>query len=245
MRAFLQRPAKAALALALAGCAVGGVAVAAGAGVLPGPFGRASREPAPATVTAADGAGGATVAPGPTRGATQGPRSDRRPDASGTPGRGTRTPGAADSSAAGAPSESPRRGDKPGKGATGEPGGDTGAVGEATDTGRSLVAKLCRDFLANGKQRGGGKGVDEEDLRALERSAGGSAAVRAYCERLLAADGKGGGSSDGGADGDGSDLDDLLRGGKTTKPRSRSLPRTSVPEPLSTTGVTLSEPATL
>ncbi|MCC3779417.1 hypothetical protein K6I33_005038, partial [Streptomyces sp. UNOB3_S3] len=64
-RSFLRRPARTALALALAGCAVGGVAVAAGAGVLPGPFGRSGKEPSPsASVTLADETDVATVAPG-------------------------------------------------------------------------------------------------------------------------------------------------------------------------------------
>ncbi|GAA2707964.1 hypothetical protein [Streptomyces luteosporeus] len=237
VRAFLDRPTKA-LALALAGCAVGGVAVAAGAGVLPGPFGRSDGEPAPAaSVTVADGGGPRTTAPatpGPSHGATPGPRPGHSPGASGTPGRGTGKPGGP-SIEPGPDGPSPsRRGDgKPGKGGT-----DTGesTTGDVTGSARATVAKLCRDFLADGKRTGGGKGVDEDGVRALERSAGGgTSAVRAYCERLLA-------GLDAGTSGSGSDLDDLLRRGA---PRTRSLPRPSVSQPAVAQGVTLLGTTTL
>ncbi|MEV4434760.1 hypothetical protein [Streptomyces sp. NPDC049585] len=237
VRAFLDRPTKA-LALALAGCAVGGVAVAAGAGVLPGPFGRSDGEPAPAaSVTVADGGGPRTTAPatpGPSHGATPGPRPGHGPEASGTPGHGTgRTGGPSIEPGPDGPSPS-RRGDgKPGKGGEDT---DEGTTGDVTGSARATVAKLCRDFLADGKRTGRGKGVDEDGVRALERSAGGgTGAVRAYCERLLA-------GLDAGTSGSGSGLDDLLRGGA---PRTRSLPRPGVSPSVVAQGVTLSGTTTL
>ncbi|MEU4208568.1 hypothetical protein AB0F13_00965 [Streptomyces sp. NPDC026206] len=242
LRSFLHRPAKAALALTLAGCAVGGVAVAAGTGVLPGPFGRAGKEPAPAaSVTVAGGA--ETLAPGTPgpratpspgasgRGRTGGPdaHDTRRPGGTGTPD----APGGRTGEPGRSPSASPRDdGDTKGKGDSGDTSGDANARG-----GRAWAARICREFLTNGTQRGG---VDDDEVRTLERNAGGpgAAAVRAYCERLLSAlDATGGAGQGSGAGSAGS--------GSPALPRSRSRAHTVLPAPLPVPGVTLSDAAAL
>ncbi|MFD8995764.1 hypothetical protein [Streptomyces abikoensis] len=256
VRSFLRRPARTALALALAGCAVGGVAVAAGTGVLPGPFGRSGKEPSPsASVTLADDTDVATVGPGkPAPGTTPSPGASARPTGRPDP---SRTPGAKESGPASGSSASPfhrdeddargDKSDKPGKdGGNNDPGTLDGAK-----AGRVWAAKICREFLANGKRNGNGngnsKGVDEDEARTLERFAGGSSAVRTYCERVLASDGQGGqgGKSGSGGkgdeDGDGSVWDDLVN----RAPRSRTLPRVSAPAPAPTPGVTLFEASAL
>ncbi|MEU1783105.1 hypothetical protein ABZ545_27010 [Streptomyces abikoensis] len=261
VRSFLRRPARTALALALAGCAVGGVAVAAGTGVLPGPFGRSGKEPSPsASVTLADETDVATVGPGtPAPGTTPSPGASARPTGRPDP---SRTPGAKESGPASGSSASPfhgdeddARGEKGDKGnKDGKPGKDGGNNDPGTldgaKAGRVWAAKICREFLANGKRNGNGngngngKGVDEDEARTLERFAGGSSAVHTYCERVLASDGQGSKSSTGGKgdeDGDGSVWDDLVN----RAPRSRSLPRVSAPAPAPTPGVTLFEASAL
>lgn len=176
---FLRRPVKGALALALAGCALGGVAVAAGTGVLPGPFGSAGSAPAPATsVSAAEDRDTRTLAPGigdhgatPSPGATGTPRPSERPSATGgaTPGHGS--PTGRDGKHDG-PGESPS--------ATTGPGDDragTGKDGGAKQDPKAY-ARVCRLLLA--RQR-----VDEDEVRTLERAEGGAAQLRTLCERLL------------------------------------------------------------
>ncbi|MFF4156349.1 hypothetical protein [Streptomyces sp. NPDC001678] len=246
LRSFLRRPARTALALALAGCAVGGVAVAAGTGVLPGPFGRSGKEPSPsASVTLADETDVATVAPGaPTPGATPAPGASARPGGRPDP---SRTPGDKESGPASGSSASPSHGDeddaRDGKGDKGNKGdkpgkGDEAGTFDGAKVGHAWVAKACREFLAGDKRNG--KGVDEDETRTLERFAGGSSAVRTYCERALASDGqggpggKGGQSGKGDEDGDGSVWDDLVN----RAPRTRSMPRVSVPAPAATAGAT-------
>ncbi|GAA3048722.1 hypothetical protein FHS39_000720 [Streptomyces olivoverticillatus] len=212
-RSFLRLPVRTALALTLAGCAVGGVAVAAGTGVLPGPFGRAGREPAPASsVAAAEDSGTETVAPGtagpdatPSGGATGSARPSGRPDAHTTPGSGHGSPSGKASEPGTGPSATPRH-DGDGTTGNGHDGHD-GDNGTATGT---VWAKLCRDYLATSRQGGT---VNEDDERTLERTAGGGpSVVREFCERLLAApDGKGaagggGTARDGGVKRDGSGI---------------------------------------
>ncbi|MBP2404709.1 hypothetical protein SNS2_3331 [Streptomyces netropsis] len=178
-RSFLRRPVKGALALALAGCALGGVAVAAGTGVLPGPFGSAGGAPAPATsVSAAEDRDTRTLAPGigdhgatPSPGATGTLRPSERPSASGsaTPGHGS--PTGRDGRHDG-PGESPS--------ATTGPGDDRAGTGKdgGAEQDPKAYARVCRLLLA--RQR-----VDEDEVRTLERAEGGAAQLRALCERIL------------------------------------------------------------
>ncbi|MFF7686670.1 hypothetical protein ACFZB6_10995 [Streptomyces syringium] len=178
-RSFLRRPVKGALALALAGCALGGVAVAAGTGVLPGPFGSAGSAPAPATsVSAAEDRDTRTLAPGigdhgatPSPGATGTLRPSERPSAAGgaTPGHGS--PSGRDGKHDG-PGESPS--------ATTGPGDDRAGTGKdgGAEQDPKAYARVCRLLLA--RQR-----VDEDEVRTLERAEGGAAQLRALCERIL------------------------------------------------------------
>ncbi|MFI1972757.1 hypothetical protein BLA24_26920 [Streptomyces cinnamoneus] len=243
VRSLFRRPVKATLAMALAGCAVGGVAVAAGAGVLPGPFGGGSGEPAPAnSVTMADGGaetagtGSAGASAEPSHGGAHGTRPGETPGTGGThrPGSPSATPGGR---ATDGPSATPRRDGKDEKGTdpTREPKLPVG--------GRDWAARICRDYLASGKRGLSGPGVNEEEARTLERAAGGSALVRAYCEQILGSADTGSGMSGGKKD-DGSVWDDLRKGSLPgTPPLNRSQP--SLGDPARQPGVTLSGTVTL
>ncbi|MBB5119627.1 hypothetical protein AF335_28045 [Streptomyces eurocidicus] len=192
------RPVEVGVAMAIAGCALGGVAVAAGTGVLPAPFKRSGGEPAAgASVSALENGGAGTTEPGapgaaPSYGA---PRESGRPSASATPGAEATTGhgGGRDAGPGESPSETPRRHD----------GGRDDREGDGRDDNRddrkdngkgkerdkdpgtgttTLATRLCRDYLSAQHWRA----VDENDIRTLERSAGaGASAIRKYCEKLL------------------------------------------------------------
>ncbi|CAM5431201.1 hypothetical protein [Streptomyces abikoensis] len=192
-RLFSRRqPLKAALAMAFAGCAIGGVAVAAGAGVLPAPFGRAGGAPAAAPSVSAFGDEPAgDVSPDGRRpsGASPSRGRDGGPSGSGTPDGSASSPGAGRSrgpgdrnEAPGSPSASPR----PGKDKDGDKG-DTGS-GNGIKPGTAWAVRMCRDYLDAQQHRG--NAVDEDDVRTLERAAGIGSAVdlRAFCERMVKAD---------------------------------------------------------
>ncbi|UQI48263.1 hypothetical protein M1P56_30065 [Streptomyces sp. HU2014] len=193
------RPVEVGVAMALAGCALGGVAVAAGTGVLPAPFKRSTAEPAAgASVSALENGGAGSTEPGapgatPSRGKDDGPRESGRPSASATPGAdATAGHGGGRNAGPGAsPSETRRRHDgdtredRDGGGRNDDrddrkdDGKETGAGDGAT----TLATRLCRDYLTAQRRR---DAVDENDMRALERAAGaGAAAIRKYCEKLL------------------------------------------------------------
>ncbi|MGW0564495.1 hypothetical protein ACWDZ4_28790 [Streptomyces sp. NPDC003016] len=216
------RPVRVGLAGALAGVALGGVAVAAGTGVLPGPFGR-DADPAPASSAAAT--------PHPASPGT----ADREPGAPGEPAPGaTGTPGGADGTPGSGTGGAERDGDGESDGESGgthdsSPGPDTGtpttgpgsadadadADAGAPGTGDSSdpasrpgsgdwyrkTAKACQDY------RTGDLAPDRE--RRLEAAAKGADRVERFCDRLLeGADGAAGGEVAGaggteGRDGDG------------------------------------------
>ncbi|MEV4443150.1 hypothetical protein AB0K09_29925, partial [Streptomyces sp. NPDC049577] len=217
----------------------------AGTGVLPAPFGRSGAEPTPAASVVADG-----NADGP----APGTREPGRDASHGKPGdpRASHGPGASASAGPG-PSASPDgRPDRPGGGpsATSTPGETPGkGDGKGTDkngTGRSAWAlRVCRDYLAAGTARRG-KGIDDDALRILERTAGSANAVRAYCERLLGDAGSGSGSGSGGASGGDDDRDTGgLLGGSGSTPGTRSMPQVPLPGLSALQGVTLSGAVTL
>ncbi|MFF9477793.1 hypothetical protein [Streptomyces sp. NPDC014733] len=186
-RAGLARPFRRGLAVALAACALGGVAVAAGTGVLPSPF-RPGPDPAssvstdvsPGTLESPDpgttlpGSPDATAGERPTGDATESPT----PDAS----HGTTTPPPSATTGS------------PGRGAPGVPG--NGKNGSAEP--RAVVLALCRDYEAG--KRGD---MDRETLQRLERAAGGPARIHAFCRRYLQQQGSGGGSGGGQGSGGG------------------------------------------
>jgi hypothetical protein len=183
----LARPFRFGLATALAGCAIGGVAVAAGSGVLP-TFG--DERPTPASsVSAAE-------TPGPLTSPTPGGAGTGRP--SGSPGEtGTPpvvppvpdhtspSPGGTAGTTAGLPAED--------GGTTAGPGGPAGN-GELY---RKTV-EACRDYRAGR--------IAQDTRRRLEEAAKGPARVERFCDRLLdggTGDGSGGAGGSGGSDGPG------------------------------------------
>ncbi|MFF4184634.1 hypothetical protein ACFYZ9_15700 [Streptomyces sp. NPDC001691] len=178
-------PVRLGLAAALACCALGGVAVAAGTGVLPGPFAFDEQDPTPASSVSAE------VTPGPV---TASP-SHSLPPGSPTPGRhspstGTGTPGdpshpaSPDGSAAGGSGDPGRK--------DGAPSGGSGDDNDGAGKGQWLAktAEDCRDYRSGR--------LDQDKRRSLESAAHGPGAVKAFCDVLL--DGDGGGRSGGSDD---------------------------------------------
>lgn len=161
----LGRPVRFALAALLAGCMIGGVAVAAGSGVLPSLFG-GEGEPGPdVSVSAAATPEHPAASPAP-----DAPEAD---GGSGTPESGS------SSSASGDDASFPEAAGQ-GVGSSQQPGnGDAGRSEEAAEQWRRTVA-LCREYSA-------GKKLDEEKWRYLEDSAEGNGAGRVdrYCEGVL------------------------------------------------------------
>ncbi|MET7457166.1 hypothetical protein ABZT03_35870 [Streptomyces sp. NPDC005574] len=199
------RPAHLGLAAALAVGMVGGVAVAAGTGILPTPFGPA--RPAPAVSASAE------VTP------------DLQP-----PPASPEVSGDAPTSGGSGPSASAEPPGSPGTaGSSGSPGRDSrhdtagagsarGGSGRDRDDRWTGAAPACRDVRA-------GRELTPQRRRALEDAAGGSARVWTYCKGVLSAapvdgsadqsgqsgqddsngggDGKGDGTDQGNEDGDG------------------------------------------
>ncbi|WP_053084777.1 hypothetical protein [Streptomyces viridochromogenes] len=154
------RPVRLGLAAALAVGMVGGVAVAAGTGVLTTPFvGDEGGRPA-ASVSAPAPPERPLLSPSPERGVQGGPT----PDDAETPAG----PGATEETA-------------PGGRAT-DPGPTAGDGDGRSGDWWKAVTSYCRD-LRDGKQ------LSHDRRRALERAAGGSERVRQYCKTVLQAPG--------------------------------------------------------
>ncbi|MFF3977539.1 hypothetical protein [Streptomyces sp. NPDC001828] len=196
-------PVRLGLAAALACCAIGGVAVAAGTGVLPGPFASDEHDPAPAsTVSAAVTPG--PVATSPSHSLPPGsPSPDRAAPSSGapTPGDPTR-PASPSGPATGGTSDPGRKdGTQPG----GDPGEGEGDAGGAAAGGQWLArtTEACREYRS-------GK-LDTAKRRDLESEAHGSAALKGFCDLVLdgrpgksgSAAGSGGNGPGGGGRGNG------------------------------------------
>lgn len=182
-----RRPVRFGLAAAVAGCTLSGVAVAAGAGFLPSPFG--SGAPMPASSVSAAVTSSPLISEVPTGGAAS------TDPAAGTP----------DSDRTERPSRSPENDRQRDHGTqhratgSGEPsddgGGDRTAPGEDShgapgDVYRRL-AEACRDYRAGA--------VDGERRHNLETEADGASKVGKFCDRVLsgqgAHDGAGNGST--------------------------------------------------
>ncbi|MEU6103196.1 hypothetical protein [Streptomyces flaveolus] len=162
-RARWGRPLRLGLAAALTAGMVGGVAVAAGTGVLPTPFGGSGPDPA-ATVSAAATPGRPLGSPTP----LDGLRGGSPPDGA--------TPG---------PAGSGNTRDEAGGGTAGDRGPDAGdGASDGADGHRRELATSCRDVSA-------GKALDGARRRALTEAAGGTARVGAYCQSVLAGAGTG------------------------------------------------------
>ncbi|WP_327295735.1 hypothetical protein [Streptomyces sp. NBC_01197] len=189
------RPVRFSVAALVAGCALSGVAVAAGTGMLPSPFGHSEPMPASSVSSAA------TPRPlisgsssGTSTSASPGPDSSSHGSGESAPGQhGPRTsppasrPGGDGGDGDSGTGEASRRGTP--SGGTGH-GPGAGNRGEPTPSGGShqpgagvlhKLAAACRDYRA-GRVDGGRR-------RALESKAGGAANVEKFCGRVLGAGG--------------------------------------------------------
>ncbi|MFI9648552.1 extensin [Streptomyces sp. NPDC052040] len=183
------RPLRFGLAAAVAAGTIGGVAFAAGTGVLPTPF---QREPGPAASVTAD-----TSSQEPLRTPTPGATASGGPTAPTTPGS------TSEESTPGGPAR-----DEAGAGATstplpGDPTGDH--PGGRAQNGWSALRSSCEDMVV-------GRVLGDARLRDLRDAAGGDARVKTFCKVVL---GGGDGTNDGrdGGDGKGSGHDGGGAGG--------------------------------
>ncbi|MFE1175079.1 hypothetical protein [Streptomyces sp. NPDC058773] len=188
-RTRLGRPFRRGFAVALAACAIGGVAVGAGTGVLPSPF--PADEPSPASsVSAAE-------SPGPFDTREPGAQTDGTTGRTPDPGRGGKSAGSTGSPA---PGSSPGATDHPGRGTQGggtgrdDRPGDKKTPPSQGDSKNSLLLALCQNY-ESGKR----DAMDRDTLRRLERQAGGADKVHLFCRTYLARyqDGGKSGSGDG------------------------------------------------
>ncbi|MFH8593887.1 hypothetical protein [Streptomyces rimosus] len=191
------RPLRRGFMVALAGCALGGVAVAAGVGVLPTPF-HGGAAPGPATsVSAAETPGPpATDGTDTTTGGTS-----PVPDATATDRPGPlATDTGGDGGTGGAQSPAPGQ-STPGQDATGDdgsrPGDDRDRKPDAKEKHR-LGSSFCRTYVSRKS------GLGQDTLRRLERAAGGADKVHAFCRQFLSHGNGNGDKYEGGRyDGDG------------------------------------------
>ncbi|MEV4332828.1 hypothetical protein AB0K02_20180 [Streptomyces sp. NPDC049597] len=197
------RPVRVGLAAAVAAFALGGVAVAAGTGVLPTPFGGDERPLPASSVSAAE---------------TPGPLGSETPGATGGTSSppGVTTPPASPSLSGG--STGPSYGtDGTGSGSPGDGGWATpGAGGAGSEAELRDSVEACKDYR-NGT-------LAAERKQRLEELAKGADGVKRFCDRLLgpekAGDGKGDGAGegankdDGSGDGDGKGDGDRDAGGE-------------------------------
>ncbi|WP_267952342.1 hypothetical protein [Streptomyces noursei] len=183
-RGGLARPFRRGFAVALAVCAIGGIAVAAGTGVLPTPFRGGEPQPG-ASVSAAETPSTFETQEPATTGET-----GRTPA---TPPDGRPTGPGASPSPGGSPGTVPTPGTPtPGTG-TGTPGGGGWPQQDGDGKGKKrLLLALCKDYETG--KRGD---MDRDTLRRLESKAGGPDRVHAFCRQYLAQSGQqGGGSGD-------------------------------------------------
>ncbi|MGW1792860.1 hypothetical protein ACWCO0_07680 [Streptomyces tubercidicus] len=190
----LGRPLRRGFAVALAACAIGGVAVGAGTGVLPSPFRDGKPDPA-SSVSAAETPGPLdTREPGAQTDGTTGHTPDPTPGRESSGPTGTPAPG----SSSGA-TRKPGRG-TPGGGSGGDerPGGDsTRQPGHGGQ--KNVLLALCQGY-ESGKR----DDMDRDTLRRLEQKAGGADKVHLFCRAYLARYQDGGSGGSGGDDGFGS-----------------------------------------
>ncbi|UYQ64003.1 hypothetical protein [Streptomyces peucetius] len=173
----LGRPFRFGVATALAGCAIGGVAVAAGSGVLPS-FG--DERPTPASSVSAVATPGPVASPTHSGPGTGSP--SWSPGATGTPPVAPPAPGGTSPSPGG--TGMPASGGTVGDGGT-APGGDD--LAKDSELYRKTV-DACRDYRSGH--------IAKDSRRRLEAAAKGPGRVERFCDQLL-----GGGSGDGGSAG--------------------------------------------
>ncbi|MGG7571839.1 hypothetical protein [Streptomyces sirii] len=236
-RPWVVRPFRRGFVVALAACAIGGVAVAAGTGVLHSPF-RDSDDPEPASTVSA------VETPGPFDTREPGAQTDGTTERTPDPSSGGKTAGSD-----GDPTPGSSRGATPGPG-KGTPGGrghdqEPGDGGSGKGGKKKLLLSLCRDY-ESGKNRQ----MDRETVQRLESKAGGPEKVHAFCRAYLDRyqsgggsgdnDGLGGGSASGGGSGGDEDDDDHPSQSPTTTPA----PGASTPAPGSSSSVVQPRSAT-
>lgn len=224
-RTRLGRPVRRGFAVALAACAIGGVAVAAGTGVLPTPFRGGEPQPA-SSVSAAE-------SPGPLDTPEPGAQTDGTTESTPDPTPHGKTGGPGDTPAPSSPGDTTPPSSTPGPGHQGN--GGTGANPGQGDK-KNLLLSLCQSY-ASGKR----DGMDRDALRRLEQKAGGADQVLAFCRAYLARyqhpGSSGGGSGLGGTTGGtgstsgvtGGDKDD--EGHPSQSPGATPSPGTSTPAP--------------
>lgn len=235
-RSRWNRPVRFGLAASLAGCALGGVAVAAGTGVFAGTFGQGS--PTPATSVSAAVTPGPLTSSGPVDDPSSpaDPSPPDEPEVSFSPAdresAGPDEPDGARSGETGRERDADRPGDPDRPGGDGREetagGGDgrddrPGESGDGTDTGNwyEKSVKACKAF------RGGT--LDDRSRRQLIQLAKGEKNLERFCDRLLDGDGGSGGSGgNGGSGGSGAgDDDDDDDGGQNGPGGGGSLPPVS------------------
>ncbi|MGW6056414.1 hypothetical protein [Streptomyces sp. NPDC055189] len=196
------RPMRYGLAAALAGCMIGGVAVAAGTGVFPSPFGHRDT---PGPAASASSVASPEPLASPSGGGSSAP--DVEPDdVTTTPDQPSTEPG---SSAPPPQAEGSPGASKGGDGAKKPGPGDPQRQNEAGGWYRKVVA-ACRDYRSGDLQG--------EKRRRLEEAAKGSQRVTEFCGRVLDGSGSdrehngggnyGGNGGSGGGNDDGDDGDD-------------------------------------
>ncbi|MEU1483288.1 hypothetical protein [Streptomyces sp. NPDC005752] len=192
------RPVRYGLAVSLAGCALGGVAVAGGTGILPAPFGGVG-SPAPASSVSAaaspeelDAEVPDTGAPSPAPSATPGPPSP--PTASDVPDTGPEGSGGPTEQDGGGATES-EDGDKE----TGTGGAQDGTEGREVPerSAAEVYKRSVKACLAYRKDA-----LSQKDERRLLELADGEENLDRFCDRLLDPQGR---SGDSGGDGPGGD----------------------------------------
>ncbi|MEU0163097.1 hypothetical protein ABZ154_30935, partial [Streptomyces sp. NPDC006261] len=215
------RPVRFGLAVSLAGCALGGVAVAAGTGAIPGPFG-GQGSPAPASSVSA-----ATPEPLVSGLPADDPSAAAPPSPPGAPAPvsspESRQPGASEEPTGPKPGGTGPEADDDRTGDRNRPGGSDG-------TGGSGRENASRDPAGRDDRPGGsgGKGnqdgnwyekstkackafregtLDERSRRHLVQLAKGEENLERFCDRLLGGGSGGPGSGSGGSSGGGGDAD--------------------------------------
>ncbi|MFS0692423.1 hypothetical protein [Streptomyces nitrosporeus] len=212
------RPLRYGLAVSLAGCALGGVAVAAGTGVLPVPFGdRVSPVPASSVSAAATPEELRAKPPGAppsarSSGSPDAPAPTADPDPSGPGEDGRESPrdgfgGGVDRERAG---DGGRGGGAGGDGPGHSPEPSTGPPGKDPAGVYGKWVQGCRDHRAGR--------LDGESRRRLAELARGEKNVERFCDHLLGGGGDKGGGKGNGGDGPGGTDEEPQEGGKEALP---------------------------
>ncbi|SEQ66885.1 hypothetical protein [Streptomyces radiopugnans] len=190
----LGRPLRVGLAALALGGVLGGVAIAAGSGVLPAPFGGGNGSPAPATSVSAEPDGLLPPPAGTADSLSGRPGADggREGEERGGPG----APGEGDPAGAGPGGRSAESGSPvPGRDGAGDRAGDPTTRSPQAE---ARLEELCEKFL-DGE-------LGRRERAELERALGGPDRVEGHCRRSGAAaggadGGAGGGSASGGSSG--------------------------------------------